>query len=111
MDITCGAAHEDYCQAVAFITPEDNAVVVLTNDEVTVGPIAGAGDTGFCFGGACIPNLGQIVVPRTGRGQGSALTWSISCGSNRVAGRIPWKGIQTVILPCAYSQSEQEPVF
>jgi len=98
LNITCGARHPEWCQAASFLTPEGKAVVVLTNDEVTVGPVAGAA------GG-----LGKLGLPRLAQGQGSitlgdrSLTWSISCRGHTVRGRIPWKAIQTVILPCANS--------
>lgn len=96
LDISCGASHSAFCQAVAFVTPQGNAVVVITNDAVTVGPIAGIGD--ICYLGKCI-NL-DIILPADAKGEGVALPWTISCGGSVVSGEIPWKGIQTVVMPC-----------
>jgi len=84
MTITCGAKKEEFCQAVAFLTPQGHAVVVLTNDEVKAGQLAD-----FDF-----------LVPDLAKGQGKPLTWQITCKSSTVSGEIPWKAIQTVILPC-----------
>jgi O-glycosyl hydrolase len=88
LDITCGAKHEAYCQAVAFLRPDGNAVAVITNDKITVGPIA----TG--------PATILPLVPHTGRGEGAELSWTLSCGATTVSGTVPWKGIQTVVFPC-----------
>jgi glucosylceramidase len=88
LDIMCGAKKEAYCQAVAFLRPDGNAVAVITNDEITVGPIAAGAAT-------ILP-----LVPDNGHGQGAALSWTISCGTVVVSGTVPWKGIQTVVLPC-----------
>merc|ERR1712066_1093867 len=38
--ITCGAQKDEWCQAVAFLTPQGHAVVVITNDAVTAGQLA-----------------------------------------------------------------------
>ena len=95
MQVECGAREEAYCQAVAFKRPDGYGVVVLTNDEITVGPVAGAA-----------AHLGMLGLPALARGQGSftlgekTLTWTIACGPHRVSGTIPWKAIQTVVLPC-----------
>merc|ERR1712216_1085633 len=35
LNVECGASDPSWCQAVAFVTPEGNAVVVITNDELT----------------------------------------------------------------------------
>jgi len=99
MDVKCGSRHSEFCQSVAFLTPENNAVVVITNDEITVGAVAG--------------NSIQrdIVVPYLGRGQGSlpffrkTLTWTIRCGGKSVSGEIAWKAIQTVVFACGASDS------
>jgi len=106
LGITCGARDEAFCQAVAFQTPEGHAVVVMTNDEVTVGPIA-AGGTSFCISSVCVPSLGQLIVPPLAKGQGSfttirrkSLTWTITCVGQSISGELPWRGIQTVVMPC-----------
>jgi glucosylceramidase len=106
LGITCGARKADYCQAVAFMTPEGNAVIVMTNDEITVGPLA-AGESTFCIGGMCIPNLGEFIVPSLAKGHGSfttssktSISWTIRCGGQSISGTLPWKGIQTVVMPC-----------
>eukprot|EP00928_Gymnodinium_smaydae_P064242 TRINITY_DN47637_c0_g1_i1.p1 TRINITY_DN47637_c0_g1~~TRINITY_DN47637_c0_g1_i1.p1 ORF type:complete len:715 (-),score=53.45 TRINITY_DN47637_c0_g1_i1:146-2146(-) len=94
LDITCGARRSEYCQAVAFLTPKRQVVVVLTNDEITVGPLAGIG-------------IARVILsPWSARGQGSdvlwgkSLTWSIKCGQKTLHGEIPWQAIQTVVLDC-----------
>merc|ERR1711871_1433976 len=95
MNVTCHAREPEYCQAVAFRTPAGQAVVVLTNDEITVGPVAGAA------GG-----LGRVAIPTLAKGQGSltigtkTLSYTISCGGRSVSSTIPWKAIQTVVMPC-----------
>lgn len=96
--VACGAAHPEYCQAVAFRRPDGRLVMVLTNDEITVGPIAGGGE-----------HLGMAAMPWLARGEGSlnpgafsskALSWTLVCGSHEVSGTVPWKGIQTVVMDC-----------
>merc|ERR1711953_1655814 len=95
LKIKCGARHAEYCQAVSFITPEGNAVVVLTNDEITVGSVAGG----------LVSRL--VMSPRLAKGQGTAvlwqktLTWRISCGGRAVSGEIPWKAIQSIVFQCS----------
>jgi len=95
IDVSCGARDDAYCQAVAFMRPDKRVVVVITNDEITVGPVAGAA------GG-----LGMLGLPALALGQGSftlgekTLTWTITCGSHTVSDTIPWKAIQTIVLPC-----------
>lgn len=84
MKITCGAKKEEYCQAVAFLTPQGHAVVVITNDEVKAGQLAEV----------------EFLVPDLAKGEGKPLTWEITCKSSTVSGEIPWKAIQTVIMPC-----------
>jgi len=97
--VTCGARHKEYCQFVAFRVPNGNVVVVMTNDEITVGPIAGT-------------SVGPILTPHLAKGQGSitvgakTLSWSVqvTCkGKDKpvyVEGTLPWKAIQTVVIPC-----------
>ena len=92
-DVTCGARHSEYCQFVAFRTPAGHVVVVLTNDEITVGPIAGTG-------------VGMLVTPWLAKGQGSltlgskTLSWAVACNGKTAKGTLPWKAIQTVVMPC-----------
>lgn len=88
LDISCGAKKDAYCQAVAFIRPDGLAVAVITNDEVTVGPIAAG------------PAKLLPLVPDNGHGHGEDLPWSLACGTTSLSGTIPWKGIQTVVFPC-----------
>jgi len=96
IEVECGAREKAYCQAVAFQRPDGYGVVVLTNDEITVGPVAGAAG-----------HLGMLGLPALARGQGSftlgekSLTWTVACGPHQVRGTIPWKAIQTVVLPCS----------
>jgi hypothetical protein len=100
-NVSCHARHAEFCQFVAFRrAATDNAVVVvLTNDEITVGPVAGSG-------------VGMIALPWLALGQGSltlgkkTLTWTVAvqCTSGAgktaaVAGTLPWKSIQTVVVP------------
>ena len=91
-NVSCSAHRPEFCQYVAFKTAT-HIVVVLTNDEITVGPIAGTG-------------VGIAATPWLAKGQGSltlgskTLSWSISCRGRSVSGVIPWKAIQTVVLPC-----------
>jgi O-glycosyl hydrolase len=88
IDVACSATKDDYCQAVAFLRPDGNAVVVITNDEVTVGPIGGKDEPG------------RIILPESGKGQQDDLSWSLTCGRTVVTGTLPWKSIQTVVFPC-----------
>ena len=83
-DVKCHAAHDEYCQYVAFRTPRGDIAVVLTNDEVTTRIVPG------------------IFAPRLSKGAGKPLDWTIRCAtSGRVAnGTLPWKGIQTVVMRC-----------
>lgn len=99
--VVCGASHEEYCQAVAFRRPDGKLVVVITNDEINVGPIAGGG-----------AGLGMAAMPWLARGEGSlnpgifsskALSWTLTCGGKEVSGSVPWKGIQTVIMDCDFT--------
>lgn len=91
-DVRCGARRSEYCQFVAFKRPDSRLVVVMTNDEITVGPIAGTG-------------VGIAATPWLAKGQGSltlgekTLSWQINCGANDrvVRGVLPWKSIQTVL--------------
>ncbi|CAE8692070.1 unnamed protein product [Polarella glacialis] len=101
--LQCGAKKQEYCQAVAFVAPDGGyAVVVITNDEITVGPIAGVGgDEPICFGSVCFPRMGGLLAPALAKGQGASLTWTIRCGTRSLSGSIPWKAIQTVIIPCS----------
>lgn len=97
-NVTCGARRAEFCQYVAFRTPSGSVVVVMTNDEITVGPIAGTG-------------VGIAVTPWLAKGQGSItlgskiLSWSVTCGGRSVSGVLPWKSIQTVVMPCADHES------
>ena len=89
-DVQCGARRQEYCQFVAFKRPDGKLVVIMTNDEITVGPIAGTG-------------VGIAVTPWLAKGQGSltlgskTLSWKVTCGSKTVSGTLPWKSIQTVV--------------
>ena len=56
----CYARHSQYCRYVAFRTPTGDVVVVMTNDEITVGPVAGAA------GG-----IAMAATPYLAKGQGS----------------------------------------
>ena len=98
-EVDCKARRKEFCQYVAFRTPAGRQVLVITNDEITVGPIAGSG-------------IGMVATPWLAKGQGSftlgakTLSWSVAvpCASNAnnsmsVNGTLPWKSIQTVILP------------
>jgi len=89
LSITCGATKGEYCQAVAFLTPQGSAVVVITNDEITESPLSK------------IPVISRLITPALASGEGSALSWTIRCKASTVSGSIPWKAIQTVILPCS----------
>ena len=79
-------------------------VLRLTNDEITVGPIAGIA-------------VAMPLTPWLAKGQGSltlgekTLTWSVevtckvkggghSGRVKAVSGTLPWKSIQTVVIPC-----------
>jgi len=88
LSINCGAGKKAHCQAVGFLRPDGNAVVLITNDEITVGPIAGMA-------------IAKGLVPEIAKGEGKALKWSLTCGGSVVNGEIPWKGIQTVVFPCS----------
>ena len=89
-DVQCGARRQEYCQFVAFKRPDGKLVVIMTNDEITAGPIAGTG-------------VGIAVTPWLAKGQGSltlgskTLSWKVTCGSKTVSGTLPWKSIQTVV--------------
>jgi len=90
-DVRCEARRSEYCQFVAFKRPDGRTVVVMTNDEITVGPIAGTG-------------VGIAATPWLAKGQGSltlgekTLSWQVQCGvSGVVHGVLPWKSIQTVV--------------
>jgi len=96
LNIECSATREEYCQAVGFLRPDGKAVVVITNDEITAGPLANG-------------PMSQLYVPPLAKGQGSgmfgenrdaSLYWKITCGESDVSGSIPWKGIQTVVFSC-----------
>lgn len=95
-NVTCAARRSEYCQFVTFRTPQGRTVVVMTNDEITVGPIAGGG-----------AGVGIVATPWLAKGQGSitlgskTLSWSITCTAGQTAsGTLPWRSIQTVVLPC-----------
>jgi hypothetical protein len=91
-DVICNARRDEFCQFVAFKRPDDKLVVIMTNDEITAGPIAGTG-------------VGIAITPWLAKGQGSltlgskTLSWQIRCGSTNefVSGTLPWKSIQTII--------------
>jgi len=95
LDIVCGARHVEYCQGVAFLTPDAVAVVVLTNDRITGSPLAE------------IPLLGNAMVPRLARGEKAELAWTLRCRGSEVSGVLPWKGIQTIIMPCGEEAAQQ----
>ena len=65
----------------------------MTNDEITVGPVAGTG-------------VGIMATPWLAKGQGSltlgskTLSWTVSCGGRVIKGTLPWKAITTVVMPC-----------
>ena len=86
-NVECGASHNDYCQFVAFRTPQDNIVVVMTNDEVT---------TNLVY---------PMPLPRLAKGEGAPIGWTIQCGKTTFSGILPWQGIQTVILPICQVES------
>jgi hypothetical protein len=96
-DVECGTSKTEYCQFVAFRTPKEDVVVVMTNDKVTTDIIA------------------PLPLPLLAKGQGAPIEWIIRCKSSTIRGVLPWKGIQTVIMPCverpesASPPSPQEP--
>ncbi|CAE8617837.1 unnamed protein product [Polarella glacialis] len=77
-----------YCnQYVAFKTPSKQIVVVITNDEITVGPVP------------------ELFADMNAKGYGSFaaghvkyIPWAITCGSKTISGTAEWKSIQTVIF-------------
>jgi glucosylceramidase len=81
-DVECGASRSEYCQFVAFRTPKEDVVVIMTNDKVTTDLIA------------------PLPLPPLAEGQGEPIEWTIRCKASTVRGVLPWKGIQTVIMPC-----------
>lgn len=97
-NVECGARHPEWCQAVSFLRPDGLLAIVFTNDEITVGPIAGGG-----------AGLGISVMPLLAQGEGSLtlgnkeLRWVVSCGDKEVSGTLPWKSIQTVIMDCGFT--------
>ena len=42
----------------------------------------------------------SVLAPRLSKGEGAPLPWSIRCGGVAVNGTLPWRGVQTVVLPC-----------
>lgn len=92
ISIRCFARHEEFCQSVAFINPEGNAVVVITNDQLVGIPM------GSVLHG--IPVVSALLEPVLAKGPGRALSWTIRCGTSSFSGSIPWKGIQTIVMPC-----------
>mmetsp|Transcript_50529 Transcript_50529/g.156377 ORF Transcript_50529/g.156377 Transcript_50529/m.156377 type:complete len:431 (-) Transcript_50529:92-1384(-) len=88
LNITCGLKDSEHCQAVGFLRPDGNAVVVLTNDNVDVGPVVEPSIRAF------------VYVPKSATGTNKEFSWSIGCGPNMVSGVAPWRSIQTIILPC-----------
>jgi len=96
LDVKCYASHEVFCQAVAFITPAGHAVVIITNDELVGIPM------GSVVKG--IPGVGALVNPLLSKGEGKPLSWNINCGSSFFSGSIPWKAIQTIVLPCGKTE-------
>lgn len=89
--VECGARLEEYCQFVAFKTPRNDIVVIMTNDEVT---------TDITF---------PLPLPPLAKGQGTPLKWKISCGDTEINGELPWKSIQTVVTPCVTGMGTAEP--
>ena len=90
-DVVCQADHPAYCQFVAFLTPNEDLVVILTNDEVTM---------------TLFP---KVFLPRLARGQGEAMGYTITCGETVVEATLPWQSIQTVIMPCAKTTPTMTP--
>lgn len=95
-NVQCGAMHPEYCQYVAFKKTTSNnttgIVIVMTNDEVT---------TDIIF---------PLPLPRLARGQGAPIEWEITCGASTIRGVLPWKGIQTVVMPCEPDVELPSPV-
>ena len=81
-DVVCGASHAEYCQYVAFRTPRGHVAVVMTNDAVSTNIVP------------------TFIAPRLSKGEGAPLRWRIRCGDTVVNGTLPWRAIQTVIMPC-----------
>jgi O-glycosyl hydrolase len=81
-DVDCGASKVEYCQFVAFRTPNNDVVVVMTNDEVTTDIVS------------------PLPRPPLAKGEGAPIEWTINCGDSVVTGVLPWKAIQTIVLPC-----------
>ena len=81
-NVTCTAYRSEYCQYVAFRTPLGHVAVIMTNDEITTNIVPGA------------------FAPHLSWGEGKAIEWVVSCGGHIVNGSLPWKGIQTLVMPC-----------
>ena len=114
--VKCTAQHREYCQFVAFRyyafqanggagamnveakktdtpqmsrekAPADSyLVVVMTNDESTTNIVP------------------SFLAPRLSKGEGKPIAWTLECGEGgeavKVHGVLPWKGIQTIVMPC-----------
>lgn len=98
VNIECRARNRNWCQAVGFLTPDKNIVVVITNDELTGLPM------GDVLKG--VPILSRLLRPALAGGEGKDLSWTITHGKRAVSGTIPWKGIQTVIISCGIDCEE-----
>lgn len=90
LSVACSLEFE-HCQAVGFLRPDGMATVVLTNDQITVGPIVDLSGIARAF----------VKVPKLATGHGQDFNWTIQCGSHTVSGTAPWQSIQTVIMPCS----------
>eukprot|EP00308_Calcidiscus_leptoporus_P011689 CAMPEP_0119354038 /NCGR_PEP_ID=MMETSP1334-20130426/3129_1 /TAXON_ID=127549 /ORGANISM="Calcidiscus leptoporus, Strain RCC1130" /LENGTH=752 /DNA_ID=CAMNT_0007367495 /DNA_START=14 /DNA_END=2272 /DNA_ORIENTATION=+ len=93
MQVQCGAKQDAYCQYVSFRTPTGQVVVVITNDDIRAGP-------------AAVVTAG---LPALARGQCTSgrdcepIEWTVRCQADGAyaKGRIAWRAIQTVVMPCA----------
>jgi len=89
--VECGASESEYCQYVAFRT-EEGIVVVMTNDEVTTDIIS------------------PLPLPPLAKGEGAPIQWTIRCADTVLTGILPWKGIQTIVMPCEGQSSNASTV-
>merc|ERR1719210_3021596 len=83
MNMECGAAREEYCQAVGFLRPDGKIVVVITNDEITVGPLANQP-----WSNAYVPKLAKGLGSKKwawNAMRNSSLPWRITCGQRSVS--------------------------
>ena len=95
MNVKCEAKYQEYCQWVAVRTPDNQIVVVITNDEIVVGPLYGTQ-----LGAAEGNEIAKLPQPRRSKGQNEPMKWSIECSKGKwVKGTIPWHAIQTIVCP------------